>query len=149
MQFRTELQVTPSDLKIDIKDPVLTIGSCFADSIGQRFQDCKFQALVNPLGTTYHPLAIHKILKYAAYQEYPSPHTYLENNGVHLNYDFHSSSSHLQREALQSQLQESIASLHFFLKKCRIILITYGTGWLFERSDTGEPVANCHKMPAG
>ncbi len=27
-------------------------------------------------------------------------------------------------------------------------MITYGTSWIYERADTGEAVANCHKMPA-
>ena len=34
------------------------MGSCFADSIGRRFQEEKFQAVVNPFGVMYNPASI-------------------------------------------------------------------------------------------
>ena len=34
------------------------MGSCFADSIGCRFQEEKFQAVVNPFGVMYNPASI-------------------------------------------------------------------------------------------
>jgi GSCFA family len=147
MDFRTELSLKPSALKIDLKDPILTIGSCFADSIGQELIDNKFKAIVNPFGTTYHPLSIHKILKYAAYQEYPTGNTFLVNDGIHFNYDFHSDLNGSSQSELAGRLREHIASVHYYLKTCKVLILTYGTSWIFERIDTGEAVANCHKMP--
>jgi len=104
--------------------------------------------MVNPFGTTYHPLAIHKLLSYAIYQEAPAPHTYLENQDIAYNYDFHSSLSALGRPTLQKTIQELIGITHYFIKDCRFLLLTYGTAWVYERVDTGEVVANCHKMNA-
>lgn len=52
---------------MDIPDPgfrigpcesVLFVGSCFADSIGRRFQEEKFRAVVNPYGVMYNPASI-------------------------------------------------------------------------------------------
>lgn len=52
---------------MDIPDPgfrigpcesVLFVGSCFADSIGRRFQEEKFCAVVNPYGVMYNPASI-------------------------------------------------------------------------------------------
>lgn len=34
------------------------MGSCFADSIGQRFVENKFRAMVNPYGTMYNPASV-------------------------------------------------------------------------------------------
>ena len=34
------------------------MGSCFADSIGQRFVDNQFRAVVNPYGTMYNPASV-------------------------------------------------------------------------------------------
>ncbi len=69
MNFRTELSLKQSPWNINLKDPILTAGSCFADSIGEKFITNKFKAIVNPFGATYHPLSIHRTLKYAAYQD--------------------------------------------------------------------------------
>ncbi len=146
MDFRTELILKPSSWSINLKDPILTIGSCFAQSIGQRLLDNKFPVSVNPFGTTYHPLSIHKLLQYASFQEYPTDHTFLENNNIHFNYNFHSEFNGLSRSELQNQLQQIIASVHYRLKDCKVLILTYGTSWIYERKDTGESVANCHKM---
>ena len=52
---------------MDIPDPgfrigpcesVVFVGSCFADSIGRRFQEEKFRAVVNPYGVMYNPASI-------------------------------------------------------------------------------------------
>jgi hypothetical protein len=42
-----------------------------------------------------------------------------------------------------------IATVHSFLETTSRILITYGTAWSYSRKDTGEAVANCHKLPQG
>jgi hypothetical protein len=37
---------------------MLFVGSCFADSIGRRFQEEKFRTVVNPFGVMYNPASI-------------------------------------------------------------------------------------------
>ena len=39
-------------------EEVLLVGSCFADSIGRRFQENGFPATVNPYGTMYNPASV-------------------------------------------------------------------------------------------
>lgn len=148
MNLRTELDVKPASWSLEIGDQVLTLGSCFAQSMGDRFSANKFKAMTNPFGTTYHPFAIHRLLAYTAYQERPSHHTYLTHDGISYNQDFHSSNSAPDQAQLERKLSDSIGVVHHFLKDCDALIITYGTAWLFERRDTGEPVANCHRMPA-
>ena len=147
MDFRTELAVQPSPWKFGLKDSFLTLGSCFAQSMGHLLIENKFQSMVNPFGTTYHPFAIHKLLRYASFHGYPTEHTYLVNRGIHYNYDFHSSLADRSKAGLQKQIEEHIGAAHLHMKQCRVVLLTYGTAWLYQRTDTDEAVANCHKMP--
>ncbi|MEY4973679.1 MAG: hypothetical protein RLZZ55_466, partial [Bacteroidota bacterium] len=51
--------------KIEHGKPLLLLGSCFSDEIGSRLQQNGFEALVNPGGTLFHPLAIAKVLTWA------------------------------------------------------------------------------------
>ncbi len=148
MNLRTELTVSAGPWSLDIGDPVLTLGSCFAHSIGQRFFSHKFRAVVNPFGTTYHPLAIHRLLDYSIFKEYPAPHTYLTNQDTTYTYDLHSSFGGRSRENLELEVNNKINEVHDALKNCRVLILTYGTAWVYERKDTGEPVANCHRMHA-
>jgi hypothetical protein len=42
MKFRTEVSIKPQPDSISYKTEMLSIGSCFADEIGQRLKDLSF-----------------------------------------------------------------------------------------------------------
>ena len=75
-------------------------------------------------------------------------HTYLKNQELEANYDFHSCFSTLKRSDTEKTIKEVIGTSHYFLKDASWIFITYGSAWVYERNDTGEIISNCHKMPA-
>ena len=58
MEFRTVVAVPPMGLEIRPCEEILFVGSCFADSIGQRFREEGFPAVVNPYGTMYNPASV-------------------------------------------------------------------------------------------
>lgn len=147
-EFRTEIKVTPSpSAQITLRSRIVTQGSCFADAIGGRLQCFKVKALVNPFGVIYNPESIHKALDHAVFNESPPEHTYLRNQEVFLNYNLHSEFFAPRKEELVSRLLNTIGTTHYFLKDAEWLLLTYGTAWVYRRKDTGEIVANCHKMP--
>jgi hypothetical protein len=146
--FRTELKVDNAPAGINFKSRIITLGSCFSEAIGERLVSNKLQTLVNPFGVMYNPPSIHKALSYSIFNEAVTPHTFLQHNGIHLNYDFHSSFSALNGQELSSRLTDSIGATHYFLKDADWLLITYGTAWVYQRKETGEIVANCHKFPS-
>ena len=146
--FRTDVSIQRSPNALNLKNTVLTAGSCFADAIGLRLLRYKFPAMVNPFGTSYNPLSIHKSILYALINQPPAHHTYLQNQGIYTNYDFHSNFSDQDKNSLSAKLANTIASVHHFLKNTDRLLLTYGTAWVYQRKDTTEIVANCHKVPA-
>lgn len=145
--FRTELKMTPSDNPIDLKSRILTQGSCFADAIGDRLGTYKLQTMANPFGVIYNPESIHKALSYGIFNEPVPDHTFLQNHEVYLNYNFHSTFSALHPQDLSAKLTNTIGAVHYFLKDADWLVLTYGTAWVYHRKDTGEIVANCHKLP--
>lgn len=65
MEFRTIVDVPKPDFEIGVGEEILFVGSCFADSIGKRFQEEMFHATVNPFGVMYNPASIlHTIEKW-------------------------------------------------------------------------------------
>jgi hypothetical protein len=64
-----------------------------------------------------------------------------------LNYDFHSEISDLNKHGLSAKLKDITGTTHYQLAGAEWLIITYGTAWVYERKETGEVVANCHKMP--
>lgn len=146
MNFRTPISVKRPSWNILWSDPLLTLGSCFSDSIGNRLNQHKFNALVNPFGTLYHPLAIFRTLEYACLDTRPPAGTYVQRDDVFVNLDFHSSFNQLSKAALQEGIGNRIAETHRLLKKVRVVMLTFGTAYVFEKE--GRTVANCHKLPA-
>jgi hypothetical protein len=146
--FRTVLTTTPASFNIGLRDGCFTIGSCFADNLGQLLHQHKFEVLVNPFGTSYNPISIHKVLHYAIQNELPSTDTYGELNETYFNFDFHSSFSALDANILQRNITNALSKSHSSLSSATTLLITYGTAWVYERKDNGEIVSNCHKVPA-
>jgi len=145
--FRTELIPKSSDTKISLNSPLLTIGSCFSDSIGNKLSENKFHVLVNPFGTVYNPISIHETLKNTIGLQYPSKESFLLRQGVFFNYHFHSKFSATNEEYLVRKITLEIDRSHEFIKKSKVLIITYGTSFVYERTDTNEIVANCHKVP--
>jgi hypothetical protein len=146
--FRTTLNASVSKHTFTLSDRILTVGSCFSDAIGQRLAESKIKTMVNPFGTTYNPHSIHKLIRYATFNEAVAGNTDLIQGDIYVNYDFHSQLSALSADELRRQLTDAIGSTHHFIKDSQWLMITYGTAWVYERNDTKEIVANCHKQPA-
>jgi len=145
--FRTDVSVGKSGVAITPKTAIFTAGSCFADTIGQQLYRFKFQTLPNPFGVTYNPVSIHKLFLKSIGNDRPEPENFLENQGIYLNFDFHSEISALTKEELFHKISQIGSTAHTFLKTARWIMITYGTSWVYEKKGSGEIVANCHKLP--
>lgn len=58
MNFRTPVTIAPPAFSIEPCERMLFVGSCFADSVGRRFQEEHFRAEVNPFGVMYNPASV-------------------------------------------------------------------------------------------
>jgi hypothetical protein len=148
MEFRTPVIPSPSGASFSLGNSFLTLGSCFADAIGSRLANFKFQTCVNPFGTVYNPVSIGKLLRLVVLQQEMADDTFLSREGSFFNYHLHSSFFASTKPALQTQLKNVATQAKKSLSENSVLIITYGTAWVYERKDTGELVANCHKQPA-
>ncbi|HEX8061105.1 MAG TPA: GSCFA domain-containing protein [Cyclobacteriaceae bacterium] len=136
-RFRTELPVIPKPM-IRHGSSIVTTGSCFSDNIGQKLAENKLDVVVNPLGTCYNPLSIHKGLLMTE----PDDDLFVETNRMWRHFDFHSKFFADTKERLRELLV-----LRLQVPKTDIVIITYGTSWVYKHRATGKIVANCHKRP--
>jgi hypothetical protein len=146
--FRTELSILPSALPIGFSNKLLTAGSCFADDLGRWLEGNKFTIEVNPFGTTYNPISIHKSLIQAAQGKDVPKQKFINSNESWYHYDFHSKWNSPDVSILQSTLQKQLFRIGEQLKKADTVIITYGTSWAYDLIALKDIVANCHKQPA-
>lgn len=147
MLFRTELQPSPPPFRLSLRNPLLSVGSCFADVIGQQLVSSKFKALVNPFGTLFHPLPAARLLHMALSDERPPAESYLQFQERWLNYLLHSSINAQSHVALQEKVEELLTSTKKQLLQGQALMLTLGTSFLYELQEPSLSVANCHKQP--
>ncbi|MBC8084326.1 MAG: GSCFA domain-containing protein [Hymenobacter sp.] len=127
---------------------VLTIGSCFSDTIGGRLADAKVSALVNPFGTVFNPVAACKLLRAAAGEEADWQQHLVEARGRWQSYDLHATLGADSPVELLQTLQQLLRDTGVFLATADVVILTLGTAWAYRLLETDELVSNCHKMPA-
>jgi hypothetical protein len=148
MIFRTELNPTPASEKFDHSCGIITIGSCFAEVIGNKLAENKFKTLNNPFGTIFNPLSIAKLLESCISGKPLSETSYLHCNHNWYNYQLHSSVIAPSREQLSLLINSIFSRTRSHILSDRILIITLGTAWVYKLSESAETVANCHKQPS-
>lgn len=146
--FRTEILPTPSISKLSLNDQILTIGSCFSQNIGSKLLVNKIKTLANPLGISYNPISLFKILELSCSGQMPSEEDYVVNQGIYNHLDFHSDFSSPDLNKVESEIDEKISSTQKFLMNTSCVIITLGTSYVYEYNLTGNVVNNCHKLPS-
>ena len=144
MKLYTSVDIAPSPKKIAYNDKILLLGSCFADNIGTKFGEYYFQTTVNPYGTLYNPASIAKAI--SGIGNGVSDIGFVEHNGLWHSLSHHGSFSRADKEDLVRACEQSKVQLREALQQASIMIITFGTAWVYEYED--KVVANCHKLPA-
>jgi hypothetical protein len=147
MTTRTELNIPPSTWQLNHRDSIVSIGSCFAENIGQKMVYHGFDCSVNQFGTTFSPLAIAKILDLLTEQSLLDEDKCVQNKSVYYHYDFHSRISALSQPLLLQNIAETMATVARKLQSASFLFITLGTSVGYRLISTGEYVNNCHKQP--
>ena len=60
MKLMLDLPVISLDKKINYRDKILLIGSCFSEERGNKLRELKFSIIQNPHGILYDPRSIRK-----------------------------------------------------------------------------------------
>jgi hypothetical protein len=147
MQFTTQIPILQSNHPIDYNSRVVCLGSCFAVNIGQKFDYFKFRNITNPFGILFSPTALEKFISFAVNQkQFTEADIFFHNERWHC-FDAHSDLSSTGKEVLLHNLNAAVTTAHKALQSATHVIITLGTAWVYRYIETGNIVANCHKVP--
>jgi len=146
--FRTTIQPEQSNYKISYQTPVLFMGSCFTENIGDKMQALKFPAIVNHFGVLYNPASVRKGMEILIDQKAFTPDDIGFFNEQWFSFYHDTEFSHPQQQKCLDKINGSIklAASHF--RKSKYLIITFGTAWVYKYLQTEQIVSNCHKIPA-
>ncbi len=147
MKFRTEIQPLPGlQGTITHSSHIWTIGSCFADNIGDCMFSEGFDIEVNPLGTLYNPLSILNAVSNLVNGRVYTPADFFPHEGRFRSYDFHSIFSRRTPEESAEFVNSRLSELREEMSKLSTLILTFGSARCFRLKATGQAVANCHKQ---
>ena len=149
IDFRTSLDSWPGEVEISYGEGLLCMGSCFAEHIGARLGARKFRTLVNPAGIIYNPVSLAQSLGWMAEGRKFGEEDVFEWQGQWNSYYHHSRFSALSRDAILEGINQGMdVAGQFFREHTDRLLLSLGTGLVYEHVAREEIVANCHKLPA-
>lgn len=147
MKFRTEIFPEKPDFTIEHKDKIITFGSCFAENIALYFQRNKFNVFPNPFGVLYNPVSIlNSINIIKSKKVFTKDDLFFDQSEWHSFYH-HSDFSHHNHEICLQKINETTTDCFDRLKNADVIIITFGTAFVYELKESAQVVSNCHKIP--
>lgn len=147
MKFFTEVNIDTYPEKIEHYNSIFTIGSCFAENIGNKFTELKFNSMINPFGVLYNSASIKNSLRLLAEQKIFSEDDLIFNQDEWHSFYHHSDFSHHKKETIISKINSTSASAFSFLSKTDWLVISLGTSFVYHHNQSGTIVSNCHKIP--
>lgn len=147
MNFRTKIPIPNNPNPIDYNSKIVSLGSCFAENMGDKFQYFKFQSTINPFGIIFNPVSIEKIIDRVINNVlFNEEDIFFYNERWHC-FEVHSDLSLSDKADFLKSLNEILVETKKQLQEAIHIIITYGTSWVYRNIEKDTIVANCHKVP--
>jgi hypothetical protein len=145
--FRTVVEFPENQQKISHDCNIINIGSCFSEHIGQYLNDYKFKLCINPTGILYNPSSICQVLKRLISGKKYSKEDLFSHEGIWKSFYHHSDFNAGTSENCLQKINGKFETACELLKKINILILTFGTSFVYYKKDTGQIVANCHQLP--
>jgi len=147
-RLSTIVTVQPYFPKISYKDPLVMVGSCFAENMEEKLRSYKYNVLSNPFGILYNTSSIAKSFKRIANKQYYVPEELVYHDGLFHSLDHHGSYSGNDQDLMVKKINESIDQAADHLLNCRFAFLSLGTSRIYRYKKTGEIAGNNHKIPS-
>ena len=147
MNFTTKIPIEKYQSPIYYNSKIVSLGSCFAENMGAKFDYFKFQNTTNPFGIIFNPVSIEKLLNRIVHKiEFTKNDIFFHNDFWHC-YEVHSELSNPNKEDFLNELNRIVQNSNNLITQATHLIITYGTSWVYRNKSSENIVANCHKVP--
>jgi GSCFA family len=150
LHFRTEIPAAAAPFRLSHQSKVMTIGSCFAENIGEMLLYNGFDTLINPFGIVYNPLTIAEHLRILTDDSFHFNTNHIfKYQGLQHSFWHHSAFDRATAADFLQYANQQLAQARNFLIKADTLLLTLGSAQIHEHADfpSLKAVANCHKLP--
>jgi len=148
MKLQTIIKVEKTDVQINYDSGIILIGSCFTDNIGNILSSLRFDTTINPCGIVYNPESVATSLDLIMENKVFTKDDLLKVGEQWLSLKHHGDFSSEDHQLCLKKINDNISLASKKLLRSKILIITFGTSWVYKYKETGEVVSNCHKISA-
>jgi len=149
IRFRTEIPLPRYGFNIEHHHKILTMGSCFATNLADRLRRFRFDVSDNPFGVLYNPVSVSNAMDIIQSERQFAKEDLTFHDEQWHSFYHHSDFSHPDADHCLATINEGLRKARQFLTSADILIVTYGTAYVYRYIKTGQIVSNCHKIPAG
>lgn len=147
MELYTRISIPQATFTFSQQEPILLLGSCFAENISKKLEENKFITDTNPFGTLYNPASIAEAIKSLLEPKpFTCAHLFLYE-GMYHSFAHHSRFSAVSETECLERINNRFMSSAACLKTASRLIITFGTAYVYRLKSSGQIVSNCHKLP--
>jgi len=144
VKFRTEIPKIEVDFDINFRSKITMLGSCFTENIGNLLIDNQFDVAVNPFNIVFNPVSISQQLT----QKNNNRNHFVSQNGKVFSLDCHSKFNGDSIVDLEQKISESNLAVQKRMNETDVLILTFGTAWVYKFNTTGLFIGNCQKQPS-
>jgi hypothetical protein len=126
----------------------MTFGSCFAYNISAYLAEYRFRVSANPFGVLYNPYSIYSAVKLLKENRRFTKDDLIFNQGEWHSFYHHSDFSHHDAVACLQKINSKLEETVDFIGNTDIVILTYGTSYVYKYLKKDIVVSNCHKLAA-
>lgn len=149
-RMRFHLDYTPprANFNIDHRQGIFLVGSCFSEHMASRLSALRFITAANPSGILFNPLSLQQCLLHLVSGQKADDRFLLFRDGIYLSYQHHSSIHDTDRHDLLRKIDAANTTASAFLQRAGLLIVTFGSAYVYHHRQLDAAVANCHKQPA-
>ena len=148
MKLTTEIELPEYPFRIDHRTPVLLTGSCFTENVGRYLQRYLFPVCINPFGVTYNPLSVLQGIRNLSEREVYGTDDLDHHGGMWFSFDHYTRFSAPDRDIALERINMRFREAKDLLQHAGLLVITWGTAWVYRHMGKNRIVNNCHKIPS-
>jgi hypothetical protein len=148
MKLLTEVSLPEYPFTLNHQSRVLMMGSCFTENIGRLMERYLFPVCINPFGVTYNPLSVKRSLEALMHKEAYEAKDLDQYNDLWFSFDHSTKFSASDQAQALASINLAFQEAKGALLKAGILILTWGTSWVYRQKKSDKLVCNCHKIPA-
>jgi hypothetical protein len=148
MELILPFKIKESKQKVNIWHKLLMSGSCFAEEIGSRMQERRFNVQLNPHGILFNPSSLATAMLHYMDKKVYKEEDLIFHDDLWSSFRHHGRFSDGDQKKCLRQINDQIGQAHNQLKTGDWLVVTFGSAFAYIHRKTNQVVGNCHKIPS-